>query len=141
MSHVVDTSVVLKWIVREAGSDAARSWVGASLAAPDFIRAELANALWKKVRIGEIEPHQALRGLEHGLEPVSLVPTMPLVERALPLALTLAHPVYDCIFLTLAESLNMPLLTADKKLWTQTRRTSFNDRVVLLTSRELEDGG
>ena len=140
MSHIVDTSVVLKWVVQEAGSDAARSWVGTSLAAPDFIRAELANALWKKVRIGEIEPHQASRGLRDGLEPVSLVPTMPLVERALPLAISLPHPVYDCIFLTLAESLDMPLLTSDKKLWARTRRTSFGDRVVLLTSREVENG-
>lgn len=140
MSHIVDTSVVLKWVVREAGSDAARSWVGTPLAAPDLIRAELANALWKKVRIGEIESHHALRGLGHALEPVSLFPTMPLIERALPLAITLAHPVYDCIFLTLAESLHMPLLTADKRFWTRTRRTSFSDRVVLLTSREIEDG-
>lgn len=137
MSYVVDTSIVVKWVVKEPDSDAARSWVGASLAAPDLVRAELANALWKKVRLGEIEPEQAVSSLGSALEPVSLVPTMPLIERSLPLAIALAHPVFDCIFLTLAESLDMPLLTADKKLWTRTRCTSFSDRVVLLTSREV----
>lgn len=116
MSHVVDTSVALKWVVREDDSDVALLWVGTPLAAPDLVRAEFANALWKKVRRKEIQPGQARRAFPRALEAVTLVPASPLIERALAIAIELSHPVYDCVYLALAESLDVRLLTADGRL-------------------------
>jgi predicted nucleic acid-binding protein len=39
-----------------------------------------------------------------------------LMHRALDLAIRLAHPVYDCVYLALAEQRNIPLVTADARL-------------------------
>ena len=116
MTHVVDTSVVLKWVVAEEDSDLALTWVGTPLAAPDLIEAELANALWKKVRGEEIEPEQAMRALGETSGALALMPAAPLAERALAMALELSHPVYDCFFLALASNLEVQILTADKRL-------------------------
>jgi predicted nucleic acid-binding protein len=126
VSHVVDTSVVLKWVVREDDSEVARAWAGTPLAAPDLVRAELANALWKKVRREEIQPGQARRAFPRALEAVTLVSALPLIERALAVAIELSHPVYDCVFLTLAESLEVRLLTADRRLIQACANTRFS---------------
>ena len=125
MTHVIDTSVVLKWVVKEDGSAAARAWVGKALTAPDLIKVELANALWKKVLRREIEPRQALRAFLEAPEGVTMVPTLPLMERALPMAFELVHPVYDCVFLALADQLQVRLLTADKRLQKACAGTRF----------------
>jgi predicted nucleic acid-binding protein len=45
-----------------------------------------------------------------------LVPTAPLRARALDLALRRDHPVYDCLYVALAQREGLPLLTADRRL-------------------------
>lgn len=116
MTLVVDTSVVLKWVVAEQDSDRAVRLIGLPLVAPDILRAELANALWKKVRIRrELSEEQARRGLSRASAPLRLVPSAPLADRALALGLALSHPVYDCFFLALAEELDTCLITADRR--------------------------
>ena len=56
MSVVVDASVVIKWFVPEAGSDAASRLLASEdrLEAPDLLFAEIANAIWKKVQRGQL---------------------------------------------------------------------------------------
>jgi predicted nucleic acid-binding protein len=53
---VVDASVAIKWYVPEIHADAAVRILEGDfvLCAPDLIGAELANAIWKKVRRAEI---------------------------------------------------------------------------------------
>ena len=53
-------------------------------------------------------------------------PTAPLLPRAMDLARRLTHPVYDCVYLTLAERAQAPLVTADQRLVRRlsARRTS-----------------
>lgn len=117
MTHVVDTSVLLKWVVAEEDSAVALQWVGRPLVAPDLYRLELANAFWKKILRGEMTEAQASRGLGEVDDGLVAFPSGPLVERALSLAVELGHPVYDCVFLALAQSLSVQLLTADRRLW------------------------
>ena len=127
MTHVVDTSVILKWVVHEDDSALARAWAGTALTAPDLIEAELANALWKKVRRGEIDPRQALRAFLEAPEALVIVPALPLLEQALPMAFGLNHPVCDCVFLALADRLQLRLLTADKRLVKACAGTRFQN--------------
>ena len=51
---VVEVSVVVKWFAPEPGSGQAVLLRSQHLLAPDLLVAELGNALWKKVMIGEI---------------------------------------------------------------------------------------
>ena len=61
MRLVIDAGVAVKWLVAEEGSDAADRLLanGDDLYAPRLMASEVANALWRKVRLGEIERSQA----------------------------------------------------------------------------------
>lgn len=115
---VIDASVALKWVIAEDGSDAAASLRWATgLLAPDLIVAEVANALWKIARRGELIQDQAMlaaRLLERA--DIELRPMRALLGRATELALSFDHPAYDCIYLALAEAEGCALVTADERL-------------------------
>jgi predicted nucleic acid-binding protein len=130
---VVDTSVVMKWVVEEEDSARAQRLLGLPLAAPDLIRAELGNALWKRVVLRkELIPLQAQRGLARASAALSLVPSAQFADRALALAIGLAHPVYDCFFLALAEELDVRLVTADERFLQRLHRNAEGARAIHL---------
>lgn len=116
MRLVVDASVAVKWLVAEEGSDAARDLGenGDEMHAPRLMASEIANALWRKARLGEIE-------LSEAGAMIAAVPGMPVrwssdeevCADALRLALALDRPVYDCMYLALAHRLGAMLVTAD----------------------------
>lgn len=140
MTLVVDTSVVIKWVVSEEDSERAESLVGSPLVAPDLLRAQLANALWKKVLLRkELTDAQATRALKRASAALRLVPSSPLADRALEIALALSHPVYDCFFLALAEELDAPLVTADRRLLQRVRRTDLAARALHLQEWSFDD--
>ncbi len=60
MRLVVDASVAVKWLIAEDGSDAAALLLmdGDDLHAPRLMASEVANALWCKIRKGEVERGQ-----------------------------------------------------------------------------------
>jgi predicted nucleic acid-binding protein len=125
MSWVVDASVAVKWLIPERGSDNADRLLAAGemLLAPDLVLVEAANALWKKAARGEVSVGEARRALDilrgGALE---TRPTPPLVRRALELAGQLRHPVYDCVYVALAEMEDARLVTADARLLTRGAR-------------------
>lgn len=117
---IIDASVAVKWFAPEDGHDHARALLTGDdpLFAPDLLAAEFANALWLKVGRGELDERNAVRAIaavaSRG-EP-ELRPSAPLMPRAFELARRLNHPVYDCVYLALAEELDRPLVTADERL-------------------------
>jgi predicted nucleic acid-binding protein len=137
MSFVVDASVAVKWVVPEAGSESADRLVaaGETLLAPDLMPVEAANALWKKVRQRELSRAEAGEALRLLLASgVELMASTPLLPRALALAARLGHPVYDCLYLALAERERSRLVTADDVLLRRVRGLSLHARVVDLAS-------
>jgi predicted nucleic acid-binding protein len=116
---VVDASVVVKWVVDEPGSDAALALRGRDLAAPALLRIEVANVLRTLVARTEVDAGEA-RELFQLLQgaPLSIVdPDDDLERRALELALELGHPVYDCLYLALAERMQRRVITADRRFF------------------------
>ncbi|RYG86114.1 MAG: PIN domain-containing protein [Alphaproteobacteria bacterium] len=119
MIFVVDASVAIKWAVDEVGRDAARQLVleGHVLVAPDFLLLEVANIVWKKVRLRELDAVQALAVIAEIQLPISrFLPSAPLTLRALKLALELDHPAYDCLYLAAAETAGGAVVTADSRM-------------------------
>jgi len=117
---VVDASVAIKWYVPEIHSaPAVRLLEGHFiLLAPDLIGAELANAVWKKVRRDEItraEGAEILAAFDK-LQ-LELSPTRPLLAAAYEAAIALDRTVYDCLYLALAVAQNCALFTADRKFY------------------------
>lgn len=132
MTWIVDTSVVVKWAVAEDGADLAAQFFGGDVVAPDLLRSELANALWKKVARREIGALQASAAYAEIEGMLAFLPTDRLARRALGIALEIGHPVYDCVYLALAEATGMAILTADLRLIERCRATPFGGRLLSL---------
>lgn len=114
---VIDASVAAKWLVPEPDSHMAALALDEMLAAPDLLFAEVGNILWKKQQRGELDGEAARAGARFLLQvPIDVHDSAALMEDALALALSLQHPVYDCLYLALARRLDTTLLTADRRL-------------------------
>lgn len=129
---VVDTSVAYKWLVPEKDSAEAEDLFGSELFAPDFILLECGNAMSKRALRNEISGRTIGESLAMVEQLVSLVETTPLVERALAIAITLQHAIYDCSFLALAERMSIPLITADAVFERKVAQSTLDIEIALL---------
>ena len=138
---VIDTSVAVKWVVPENGgeieaeTDMALDLLSRGLIAPDCMAAEFANALFKKVQRGEIFEQQAKEAVDILPDLVNFLPTPALIAPALELALSIGHPIHDCIFLITAIQHGYPLITADKKFVEKCRRGTIEYPIFALSER------
>ena len=124
---VVDTSIALKWVLEEVDSDKADTllaeWIkkGMLIIAPDLLAYEITNALYRKVRKGEITLDRAKEALaEISLAEIEFdfSPDFALSTRAIELANHFNLPAtYDSRYLALAERKGCELWTADLRMW------------------------
>ena len=135
MRLVVDASVAVKWLVVEEDADVARELAtsGHELHAPRLMASEIANALWRKARSGEMERRAA------GVLLANL-PDMPVrwgadefvSADAVRLALALDRPVYDCMYLALAHRVGATVVTADLRFANALAPTEHGESVLTL---------
>jgi predicted nucleic acid-binding protein len=121
---IVDASIAVKWLVdEEHGAEAIALFDRDLLIAPDLLPTEVRNALLTRVRRGLNSPEEARRAeAEIGSFEIALVPTASLLGRAFELGLSLAHPIYDCVYLALALERELTLVTADRRFARVARR-------------------
>ena len=85
--------------------------------APDLIDAETTNALLVLVRVGRLRPEAAARALEaFSSSAVVRHPSCDVAGAAFELAMDTGLSAYDAFYAVLAEILDLPLVTADRKL-------------------------
>jgi len=133
VSIVVDASVALKWVLDEAGSDAAISLRTQDLIAPNSWLAEATNALWRSARIGQITQEEATACLAELVNaPIASLPMELYLERGLKLAMESNHPAYDCIYLAVALHHGTHVVTADRRFAALANLPELADRVRLL---------
>ncbi|MGI8800148.1 MAG: type II toxin-antitoxin system VapC family toxin [Pseudonocardia sp.] len=114
---VADASAVVAMLsdARAPGQWATACLVGAQLAAPRLMPFEAANAFRRQQRVGELDATGAtLAQLDLQSLPVQLWPHQPLAERAWQLRDNFSY--YDACYLALAELLDAPLVTLDRRL-------------------------
>lgn len=111
----------------------------AALIAPDLLLLELGNVLWKKVRVGDVTRVEAEQ-IAHSVPAMlgEIHPAAALVHRARAISLDLDHPIYDCVFLALAESKATVLVAADGKLAKKVKGTSWGRYVVAVADVAME---
>jgi predicted nucleic acid-binding protein len=128
---VVDASIAIKWVLEESDSDRAEALLiewndkGISIYAPNLLVYEITNALYRKVRKGEITLDRA----KEALADISLAEIdfdfsidFALSTRAMELANHFSLPAtYDSHYLALAERKECELWTADTRLWNSIR--------------------
>ncbi|MGH6899759.1 MAG: type II toxin-antitoxin system VapC family toxin [Geminicoccaceae bacterium] len=132
MTVVVDTSVAIKWFVRETGREQALRVLDApERHAPDLIVAEVGNVAWKKAIRGEVTGAQA-RFICASVRRYFAVlhRSWALIDRASDIALRLRHPIDDCLYLACAERAGARLVTADEKLLAALDGTALASLVV-----------
>jgi predicted nucleic acid-binding protein len=121
---VVDASVAVKWVLPEpdSGLAVALRETGA-LIAPSLVIAEIGNALWKSVLRGDVDKSDAYAALHTAVAHFERIVSIDqLAARALELAVDLRHPIYDCLYLALAERERVPIVSADAKLLSAAKR-------------------
>jgi predicted nucleic acid-binding protein len=127
---IVDASVAMKWFLPEAGSREAIALQSGphNLAAPLLIRMEVAGAICRATRgndprLNEAEADRLFSRWFSVVEQriLEIVPDESLLKEACCLAVSLGHPLADCLYLELANRWNIPLVTADRV---------FHERVV-----------
>ncbi len=118
---VLDASVAVKPYLEEAGAEAATELLAGpgKLLAPELIRLEVASALCRRVRRGELEAGEAELRCQHWLAELdkglfTLTPDRDLLPEAIALSTKLKHPLPDCLYLAVAIRCHAPLVTADR---------------------------
>jgi predicted nucleic acid-binding protein len=137
MSAVFDASVALKWYVWEPDTAQARAAYREAdrCIAPDIVIAEVCNAAWRRARIGHIARNHAERiAAVIAARFDELVPSAVLAARATAIANAIDTPVYDCLYIALAERTSMTMITADSKLVDRLRGTVWQRRALLLSA-------
>jgi predicted nucleic acid-binding protein len=118
--YVIDSSVMVKWVLPEPDSDKAvrlrddlRNSVH-ELLSPDIFTVEASHALTRAERQGRIAVGQARALLLDILTtPPRVVPFQPFLLRAIDMSSAVRVGVYDCIYVALAEQENCESVTAD----------------------------
>jgi len=117
---VVDASIVVRGLTSAGPAADLLAEIGDTALvahAPDLIVAETANALAVAVRTNErsLESAQFLLGV-FAASPIELHASTPLAPAALELAATRRLSAYDALYAVLADALEVPLVTADRRL-------------------------
>ena len=118
---VVDASVVLEWFFPENHSTAARRLLDAAYqyVAPDLLFAEVGNAVWKRVRRGELSGDEGRQLIDAMADAaVETIPTRGLISDACAIAIASGQTVYDSTYLALAVCLDTRVITADQRFHT-----------------------
>ncbi|MDR1634165.1 MAG: type II toxin-antitoxin system VapC family toxin [Bifidobacteriaceae bacterium] len=124
---VLDASAALR--VAQGSADGRAALDAADeVIAPSLFAAEVANALWKYVRAGQLSADEAL-GMLHDavaacdrLEPIDSAAA----AAALQAAGDGPHPIYDWLYLNLARDRGATLVTADTRLAALARSKAVN---------------
>jgi predicted nucleic acid-binding protein len=125
MSVIFDACIVIKWFFDEEMSSEARL-LGRSTdntIAPSLILPEVSNAVWKRLSKSIVSTQEAQEICDTLPELFrELVRIEELQKRASEIMVALVHPIYDCIYLALAEREKLPLISVDQRLIDAGRR-------------------
>ncbi|MFA0751897.1 MAG: hypothetical protein SLRJCFUN_002300 [Candidatus Fervidibacter sp.] len=125
MRLVINASVVVKWLLPDEPlvPEARRllqefqegQWQ--EFIVPEFCMREVANALWVACQRQRITQEEVWAGWSALAQMNLTVFPDPPLDAVLEFALRYGVPVYDSIYLVLAQDEQCPLLTADERLW------------------------
>ena len=114
---IFDANVVLLWMIESPlGSIALEAEQIYRPVAPTLLGSEVANALRSQIKAGLYELDWCLQQLRRLPKLVQLEDESALWPAALRLAAERDHAAYDCVYIAMAVTQAVPLVTADIKL-------------------------
>lgn len=132
---ILDASAVVPLFIPDDLTDSSRTLIAANrFAAPAYLLVEASNALWKYAIRGGLETADVVAALTE-IEGLcdDLVPDDQLLPEAIELAVAFRHPVYDCLYLALAQRRRESLATADRKLAALARQLDIRTELLAST--------
>lgn len=135
--QIVDASTAAKWFIPEDGSKDASRLLNHryTLAAPDLLRAEFANIIWKLTARETLSLDEGSAIIEQfGCVPVDYYSHELLIPSAFQIASATGRTVYDCLYIALAISIDGIVITADKRLVNGLSNTELSKFIQLLGS-------
>jgi predicted nucleic acid-binding protein len=113
--RVIDSSALVKYFAREEGWERVRELILEGVVTLDLAIKEVANALWRKVKRGDMSVDVALEIIRDLSESkaVKVMGQDEYIEDAFRIALEYGITVYDSLFIALAERLGVELVTCD----------------------------
>jgi len=130
MMYVIDTSVVVKWFVKEKDSDVALEILehyrsgNFTIIVPDLLIYEFTNVLRYNKSFNKIEKKECIDTL-YDLDLYFVSPYKTLIENTVKIAEEKDVTVYDSIFIALAEEMKCKFITADEKLFKKVSNSPF----------------
>ncbi len=124
--YVVDASASIKWFLPEVHSREALRLLNkeAELLAPDLIFAEFGNVLWKKWRAKEIDADSATKILfDFRRIPIIIISSEMILDVTWTIAERYERSFYDSLYLSVAQTQECRLVTADKKFYNALKST------------------
>ena len=126
---VVDSCVVVKWVLPEPDRDKAlqlfaqASASGDRLYVVDIALAEVANAIWKRQHRGMTSAADAQKFLLALQDfPLNQESSAPLIAQAYYIAVKYDRSLYDALFVALTQTLGLQGVTADEPLFNAVHR-------------------
>lgn len=112
---VIDSSSVAKYVNREQNWESAAKILGESCVSLELSMKETGNSLWKRIRRGELNDKQAKQLFSEFVasRPFTIANQAELYVPAMEIATTLVLPFYDALYLALAKTKGLPLVTSD----------------------------
>jgi predicted nucleic acid-binding protein len=117
---VIDPSVLIQGYIEDSQTLRVQTLLSTieenELHIPDMCLVECTNVLWKQVRFHGTAIADAQRALFDLLMlPLVLHPVADLLHRALTIGIGYEIPVYDSVYIALAEATGDPLITVDER--------------------------
>ena len=110
---VIDSSALIKYLTKEDNWEETKSYIrGAKTIA--LALTETGNALWKKVKKGELSLNDAREILINSKLITNIVDHSGYLEKSLEIAVENNIAFYDSIFITMAKEEKSDLITCDK---------------------------
>jgi len=130
--RVIDSSSLVKFFSKEKGWEKVAQMIAEGVMTLDLSIKEVANALWKKILMGEMREDVAIKILSDLLkrEAMLIVNQDEYLIEAFKIANRNKITIYDSLFIALAKSMNLELITSDKKQYEIAKNEGVNTQLV-----------
>ncbi|BDB99903.1 type II toxin-antitoxin system VapC family toxin [Saccharolobus caldissimus] len=130
--RVIDSSSLVKFFSKEKGWEKVAEIISEGVITLDLSIKEVANSLWKKILLGEMKEDVVIKILSDLLkrEALLIVSQDEYLIETFKITNRNKITVYNSLFIALAKSNNLELVTSDKKQYEIAIKEGVNTRLI-----------